>query len=402
MQRVVILSGGRGARSMIKAFLEREDCDVTVVVNPFDDGKSTGEIRRVFNMPGPSDVRKNLEWMLSDDHPDAAAFKRIFAFRYPARTDRFAAVDDLVAFVAGERDLLPGLTIQDVGVRFVLRRLIEAFIGGMTRFQGTLGADLDFDDLSLANCIFAGAYEVMGRDFGKAAALLGRLFRCRGRVLPSSTEDLKLVAIRQNDEVLLSEAEIVTETSDIPIREILFVSRYPDRELIESLPGPDRQNYLESIGLTPVATPEVCAAIRRADIILFAPGTQHSSLYPTYRTKGIAEAIAGNPGANRILVTNIAPDADIPGFTAADIASEAIRHLKANGATDLIDQILVNLPGRLSGKSYVRADLNRLRKLGPEVIPGRYESNPGSGRHDGRQLVETCLETLRSSLAEAG
>ena len=37
---------------------------ITSVVNAYDDGKSTGEIRKFFGMLGPSDIRKVQELML--------------------------------------------------------------------------------------------------------------------------------------------------------------------------------------------------------------------------------------------------------------------------------------------------------------------------------------------------
>jgi 2-phospho-L-lactate transferase/gluconeogenesis factor (CofD/UPF0052 family) len=58
MLNVVVLNGGRGAASIIPALLCREGLNVTSVVNAYDDGKSTGEIRRFFDMLGPSDIRK--------------------------------------------------------------------------------------------------------------------------------------------------------------------------------------------------------------------------------------------------------------------------------------------------------------------------------------------------------
>ena len=61
MINVVILNGGRGASTLIPAILGNREIELTSIVNPYDDGKSTGEIRRFFNMLGPSDSRKVQE-----------------------------------------------------------------------------------------------------------------------------------------------------------------------------------------------------------------------------------------------------------------------------------------------------------------------------------------------------
>ena len=55
--------------------------------------------------------------------------------------------------------------------------------------------------------------------------------------------------------------------------------------------------------------------IAEADVIIYAPGTQHSSLFPSYLTPGLADAIAGNLRAIKLLVTNIQTDAEITGST---------------------------------------------------------------------------------------
>ena len=55
MLNVVILNGGRGASAIIPALLAQQRLHVTSVVNAYDDGKSTGAIRRFFGMLGPSD-----------------------------------------------------------------------------------------------------------------------------------------------------------------------------------------------------------------------------------------------------------------------------------------------------------------------------------------------------------
>ena len=56
MLKIVIINGGRGASTIIPLYC-LEDKSITPS-NAYDDGKSTGEIRKFFNMLGPSDIRK--------------------------------------------------------------------------------------------------------------------------------------------------------------------------------------------------------------------------------------------------------------------------------------------------------------------------------------------------------
>jgi 2-phospho-L-lactate transferase/gluconeogenesis factor (CofD/UPF0052 family) len=83
MLNVVVLNGGRGAKALIPALLNQPDLKVTSIVNAYDDGKSTGEIRRFFGMLGPSDIRKVQELMLPESDTDYTNHLQLFRYRFP-------------------------------------------------------------------------------------------------------------------------------------------------------------------------------------------------------------------------------------------------------------------------------------------------------------------------------
>src|SRR5918995_630225 len=74
--------------------------------------------------------------------------------------------------------------------------------------------------------------------------------------------------------------------------------------------------------------PRWTAKIAAADVIIYAPGTQHSSLFPSYLTPGLSDAIAANLRAIKLLVTNIQEDAEITGSSAVDIIERATFYLQ--------------------------------------------------------------------------
>src|SRR3954464_6487008 len=58
--RVVLFSGGRGAGALTRQLVSRPGVSLTIAINGYDDGASTGEIRRFLgDCLGPSDFRKN-------------------------------------------------------------------------------------------------------------------------------------------------------------------------------------------------------------------------------------------------------------------------------------------------------------------------------------------------------
>ena len=112
MLNVVVLNGGRGAATLIPALLGRQGLHVTSVVNAYDDGKSTGEIRRQFGMLGPSDIRKVQELMLPEDDPDFQANLALFRFRFPVECPHDAAVAEIAAFVDRRCEKLCGVRFE--------------------------------------------------------------------------------------------------------------------------------------------------------------------------------------------------------------------------------------------------------------------------------------------------
>ena len=58
--KITILSGGSGNDALIKGLKQiYEDCEIKVIVNAYDNGKSTGVCRKLTNTLGVSDIRKN-------------------------------------------------------------------------------------------------------------------------------------------------------------------------------------------------------------------------------------------------------------------------------------------------------------------------------------------------------
>jgi uncharacterized cofD-like protein len=62
MLNVVLFCGGSGSSSLVKELSRQSDCiNTTLIINPFDDGKSTGRLRQsIHGLPGISDFRKNI------------------------------------------------------------------------------------------------------------------------------------------------------------------------------------------------------------------------------------------------------------------------------------------------------------------------------------------------------
>ncbi len=147
--------------------------------------------------------------------------------------------------------------------------------------------------------------------------------------------------------------------------------------------------------------PRLAAKIASADLIIYAPGTQHSSLFPSYLTPGLSAAIAGNLAAIKLLITNIQADAEITGSNAVDIIDRAVFYLKEKGRLAaptpcLITHYLLNDPGREdTATPYV--PLGPLESIeDPRLVRiGNYEEGV-TGRHDAARVLAPFIESILS------
>src|SRR4029077_1699099 len=79
-----MFSGGRGTSSITEALMKHDQIALTLLVNTYDDGLSTGALRRfVPGMLGPSDVRKNIARLIDPTDGADRACKVLLEYRFP-------------------------------------------------------------------------------------------------------------------------------------------------------------------------------------------------------------------------------------------------------------------------------------------------------------------------------
>ena len=395
MLNVVVLNGGRGAATLIPALLERQGLHVTSVVNAYDDGKSTGEIRSFFGMLGPSDIRKVQQLMLPKDDPHHDSHLALFTHRYSLNCEREPVLEDLRRFASGESNSVVGIPLSTPSILASLRLFTLQFLEALRLIEQVQGRIFSFADCSLMNCLYAGAFLVFNRNLEEATKAIDRLFRLRGIVLPTSNDNLYLVALRENGEMLYSEAEIVELRSNVRIERVYLLDHHLDRRRFEQLSTADKQAYLEHHHCSVSVSSGVVLTLRQADIIIYSAGTQHSSLYPTYMASGLASAIADNTSAYKVFITNIGADYETPSYQASDYIKGALRYLNLSSRRRiepkyLVDAILVNSNLRLS-HDYVLFDKENFQDIHTSVLVDNFEASKEDGKHDGVKLVNSIL-----------
>ncbi len=396
--RVVLFSGGRGSSALATTLVRTPGVVLTVAINGYDDGASTGEVRRFLgDALGPSDFRKNASRLAGELGTAPAALIAILDRRLPA-SNAYAALDALLADLDAVQPSDPAVAELPAATRVALAGRLRAF----TTQPGA--REFNYDDCSVGNLIFAGSYLGKGRRFNDAVDDYAALVGLSAGLIEDVTDgtNAHLVALDVDGHVLGREAEIVDATRRNTIADIFLLPEPLDAAGLAALgavPPGDRAAQLTAKSIHPPLNPRLAPRIADADLIVYAPGTQHSSLFPSYLTAGLSDAIAANSRAVKLLITNIQADAEIAGSSAVDIIGRAVFYLKDKGRRTtptpaLVTHYLLNAPhAGASTDSYV--PLGRLDALhDPRLVRvGQYEQ-PGSGRHDATKILGPYVEAL--------
>ncbi len=248
-----MFSGGNGTASIAEA-LVAAGVELTLIVNCYDDGLSTGAIRKAMpGMLGPSDVRKNVARFSTE--PGA---RELLERRIPVK---FSTID----WMSFDHLEWPIKQYLMWGVRAVYRSEIQ--------------------ECAVGNLMFLGCY-LVDRDFNKAVQRFQEAFKSSVRVL-DVTDGKDRHLLGWSGSTVYTESEISTVPKRLPIDRLGF----------------EEEGY-------PEINPEVDAVLRTADLIVYGPGTQHSSLLPSYMTVGVKEAIIANR-CRKVYIENAVRDLDL-------------------------------------------------------------------------------------------
>jgi uncharacterized cofD-like protein len=184
-------------------------------------------------------------------------------------------------------------------------------------------------------------------DFDKAIKETSKVLALRGQVIPSTLDNVVLLAEHKDGTV--TEGENRIPLARLPINKI----------------------YLRPSN--PSATPEAIKAIAEAQVIILGPGSLYTSIIPNLLIKDITEALARS-GAIKVYVCNIMTQ---PGETDNHKASNHIKVLIKHSHPRVLDYCIVNsgeVPKEIARRygedsSYpVSNDLEEIQAMGYRVV----------------------------------
>ena len=312
--KIVAVGGGTGL-SMLLRGIKNITNNVTAVVTVGDDGGSSGRLREEMGVLPPGDIR------------------------------------NCIAALADDEDLVTKLF--------------------QYRFRNGEG----LEGHSFGNLFLTALCSITG-DMVRAVKESSNVLSIRGRVFPSTLDDMKLVAEMEDGRIIHGESNIPEAHGKI---KRLFT---------------DPQNCH--------ALADVISAIREAELIILGPGSLYTSVIPNLLIQEISHEIAKS-NAKKIYVCNIMTQpGETDGYSVCDHVNAIMKHA---GSKKVIDAVLVNdfMPSNLAKKyemagSYpVKLDLDNLKKLGVKLVTRKLieDSKEGLVRHSSNRVARAIYYWFR-------
>lgn len=251
--KVVAIGGGTGLSVLLRG-LKVYTSNLTAIVTVADDGGSSGHLRRELGVLPPGDIRKCLAALADDE----------------------------------------ALTTQ--------------------LFQYRFGQGAGLDGHAFGNLFIAAMAGVTG-DFDRAILESSRVLAVKGRILPSTLDQVTLCAdLREEDQPGWIEGESQIPLARLPIERV-FLKPHHVR-----------------------AYPEAMRAILSADLICIGPGSLYTSVLPNLLVKGIAHALRA-ARAPRVYICNVATQL---GETEEYDLGDHLAAFRAHGLQDCFTHVLAN------------------------------------------------------------
>lgn len=407
---VCLFSGGRGAATILSELVKIEQLNLTVLLNAYDDGLSTGVLRNLIpGMLGPSDIRKTFSTVLkSSSNNGNSALAELLEYRIGTNDNKGNIWNNLDArgskenyFGGGEFlnkhfDSLPMKISRrlnswtDLALEYLRKKI------GDESLQNTLS------DVAFGNILFAGAYLETKEDFNSAIDQWTEVFNPGISILNvTEGENRVLFGVKEDGSLLPDEASIVSKHKIMgKIERIFLLPEYLNESelaFVGNMPKLQSIEFLMERESLPELNSKAATAIQDAQMIIYGPGTQHSSLLPSYMTKGIVEEIARNSSAEKVFISNIGIDHDIVGENHETLMGnlEKYMNIGAMSSTHISREKLItkSMISSYSDLTFDMTTFDNSKDLKHEISYAKWGSDKYS--HDGVR-VSRALITIAS------
>ena len=287
---------------------------MTAIVTVADDGGSSGRIREELDIIAPGDLRNCLVAMADKE----GLMEKLFAHRF----------------------------------------------GGSGELTGH----------SFGNLFIAALIEVLG-DVEGAMNATSKVLKVRGKVVPSSMDNILLTAEMTDGTVVQGESQI-----------------------------PAARNKIKRVFITPErprAVQSAVDAIRDAEAIVLGPGSLYTSIMPNLLVPDIAAAVRESK-AKKIYICNVMTQ---PGETDGYSVSDHVRAINKHAGAEIIDFVLAN-DGDIDtailqkyaalGAQPVRIDRKEAGESGAVIIRADLVDKEKGVIHDTKRLADVLFDLINA------
>ena len=271
--KITILSGGSGNDKIVKGLAKMyKDCDVKVILNAYDSGKSTGICRKVTKTLGVSDIRKNHSRM------------------YAATSDNVNR--SILEFYNNRYDLNGLQDVLDLLDKWDLNQFTEYAERFFARPEAS---EYKYKDFSIANIIYSEMYSEIG--YSATNKYFTDFLGIDDFVILNSDAYVYLKAITKSGHIIEDEGDLVNWCN-------------PEDKIVKC----------KYDGISTKLNQTAIDRIRESDLILISTGTFWSSIYPTLDYLDFYKYI-NESKAKKIWAINNTEDKDAYGVTSNDFIS---------------------------------------------------------------------------------
>ena len=311
MLKIVLMCGGSGGKALQEGFASvfgYGNYQLDAIINAYDDGKSTGVCRDIFNrnILGPSDLRKNqitqykLKYAKEIKDSNSKEHKLLELFELRLSGENHDSYYNQALSIINDIDYLT--PEQKDGL---LNWLDYFFYADKQNNVLRKGIDkVSFNDFSLSNIFYASCAAINNNSLEKAGEVMSKLFSMENNVHLISNVNLYINATTTSGYVITDEGQLVAwNNSDDKVVKVDLVKN-------------DGSVYVPTINEN--SNDDIQKLFNEADILILSSGTQWSSLIPSYMHKGFKEALSSCK-AKKYLIMNNAQDADAKGVSANEL-----------------------------------------------------------------------------------
>jgi uncharacterized cofD-like protein len=244
----------------------------------------------------------------------------------------------------------------------------ELLLGDLFQYRFPSGRGLAGH--SFGNLFLTALTNVTG-DFPRAVQVSAQVLAIRGRIYPSTAQNVTLEAELADGRIIKGETNI--SRSRKRIERVRLVPRH----------------------VRPL--PEVLAALREANLILVGPGSLYTSILPNLLVEEVSEVIA-NSRATRVYIANLMTQ---PGETEDYSVADHVRAIYLHTGHNLFDSVVINrapISPRLrrryaaQGAEPVDPSFKDLDTMGVKYVTGDIVQQEKVIRHDQLRLTNLLLD----------